>query len=55
MHALLGPLRAVLTDSNANAYLLFGVSVFLTVLVFLYLVSLGSSKKGARKSQVAGR
>jgi hypothetical protein len=52
---ILGALRAVLTDSTAHGYLLFGVCVFVTVLMFLYLVSLASSEKQNVQASVAKR
>jgi uncharacterized protein (DUF58 family) len=52
MSAIWGLLRAALTDPNANAYFLFGLFVFLTVLALLYLISVGCGTPSRPKVRI---
>jgi hypothetical protein len=55
MHEWMGPLRAALADPNAFGYLIFGAAVFLMVLMFLHLISMGFGKPDVQEAAVRTR
>jgi hypothetical protein len=55
MNRLLGSLQTALADSNADGYLIFGLCVFLTVLMFLCLIAVAAKEPNRQAATVKRR